>query len=144
MNEILNQQLNNTNINGNNTINKIAGISNDTAKVTASAFFTFDHAKTVAKQFSTQVVSKAVSSIGSRTGNYVLQERVQSSVNMVTKVAGIGVAFATNPIVGAFTLVSEGIGFALDIAERNREIEWQNRSANELARRAGYLADQNR
>lgn len=143
MNEISNQQLNNTNISGNKP-NKIAGITNDTAKVNSSAFFTLDHAKTIARQFSTQIVNKAVSSIGSRTGNYVLQERVQSSVNVVTKVAGIGFAFATNPIVGTFTLVSEGIGFALDIAERNRQVEWQNRSANELARRAGYLSDQNR
>lgn len=139
----INTQINSSAVGGNGT-SELVGVNADTAKVNAKAFFTLNNAKTVAKQFSTQVVSKAVKSIGSRTGNYVLQERMQSSVNAVTKIAGIGFAFAANPIVGAFTLVSEGIGFALDVAERNREIEWHNRAASELARRAGYLTDQNR
>lgn len=130
-------------LNNQNYTNKIAGIASDTAKENTKSFFTLDHARTVAKQFSTQVVNRAVSSIGSRTGNYVLQERMQTSVNLITKVVSIGFAFK-NPIVGAFTLVSEGIGAALDVAERNREIMWQNRSASELARRAGYLSNKNR
>lgn len=123
---------------------RTAGITNDTAAETAKSFFTLKDAKTVAQMFSSQIVNKSVSSIGSRTGNYALQDRVQSSVNVVTKVVDLGFTFAINPIIGAFTLVSEGIGLALDIAARNREIMWQNRSANELARRAGYLSDQNR
>ena len=143
MSETVNQQINNANISVFNPVNKIAGISNYAAQENARAFFTINDAKKVAQQFSTQVINKAVSSIGSRTGNYVLQERVQSGIDVVTKIASIGFAF-TNPIVGAFTLVSEGIGLALDIAQRNREVMWQNRAASELARRAGYLSDQNR
>lgn len=124
--------------------NKTAGVTSSIAKEIAKDFFTLSNAKTVAKQFSAQIVNKAVSSIGSRTGNYVLQQQMQSSVNLVTKVVDIGFAFATNPILGAITLVTEGAGVAFDIAQRNREIMWQNRSASELARRAGYLSDQNR
>lgn len=127
-----------------NNAGKAASINNGTAAENAQAFFTLKDAKTVAQMFSSQIVNKAVSSIGSRTGNYVLQERVQSSVNVATKVVDLGVTFAINPIVGSFALVSEGIGLAIDIAQRNREIMWQNRSASELARRAGYLSDQNR
>lgn len=126
------------------TFGSIAGIANSAAQENARLSFMIDDAKKVARQFSTQIVNKAVLSIGSRTGNYVLQEQVQSSVNLVTKIASIGFAFATNPVVGAFTIVSDGIGLALDIAQRNREIMWQNRNASELARRAGYLSDQNR
>ena len=143
MSKISNKQINNADSTEYDHVNKIAGITSDTAKVNAKLSFTINDAQKVAKQFSTQVVNKAVSSIGSRTGNYVLQERVQSSVNIVTKIASIGFAF-TNPIVGAFALVSEGIGLAIDVAERNREVMWQNRAASELARRAGYLSDQNR
>ena len=131
-------------LNKQNNVSGIAGIISDAAKESAKAFLTLDNAKTVAQQFSTQVVNKAVPSIGSRTGNYALQERVQTGINIVTKITGIGFAFATNPIVGAVALVSEGIGLAFETAQRNREIMWQNRAASELARRAGYLSDSNR
>lgn len=127
-----------------NGVSRIAGIENAASAANARAVFTLNDAKAVAKQFSNQVVNKAIPLIGSRTGNYVLQEQVQSSVNIITKIASIGFAFASNPYVGAFTLVTEGIGLALEVAQSNREIMWQNRSASELARRAGYLADQNR
>ena len=120
------------------------GIQSSTAKENAVAFFTLDKAKSVGKQFATQIVNRSVSTIGSRTGNYVLQERVQSGLNIAQKAISIGASFAINPVLGALNLVSEGIGFAFNIADRNREIMWQNRQAGELARRAGYLSDQNR
>ena len=144
MNQSLTQQLNNSNTGERDYVNKIAGINNDTAKENAKSFFTLSNAKAVAQLFSTQIINKAVSSIGSRTGNYVLQERVQGSVKIVTKIASLGYTFATNPVLGAITLVSDGIGLAFDAAQRNREIAWRNRTASELARRAGYLSDQNR
>lgn len=129
---------------GENGTSAVAGIRSDSAKENAKAFFTLDRAKSVAQQFSTQIVNRHVAAIGSRTGNYVLQERVQSGLSVTSKLIGIGVSFAVNPILGALNVVSEGINIAFEVAERNREIMWQNRSANELARRAGYLADQNR
>ncbi len=121
-----------------------AGIKSSQAKENAKAFFTLDRAKSVVKQFATQIVSGHISSIGSRTGNYVLQERIQTGLNVAQKVVGMGVSFALNPVLGALNVVSEGINFAFEVAERNREIMWQNRQASELARRAGYLSNQNR
>lgn len=129
---------------GENNASDAAGIKSDTAKENAKAFFTLDRAKAVAKQFATQIVDRHVATIGSRTGNYVVQERVQRGLGIASKVIGIGVSFKINPILGALNVVSEGVGLAFDIAERNREIMWQNRAASELARRAGYLANQNR
>lgn len=129
---------------GESSASEVAGIKSDTAKSNAKAFFTLDRAKSVATQFASQIVDRHVSTIGSRTGNYVLQERVQNGLNVASKVIGIGVSFAVNPILGALNVVSEGINIAFEVAQRNREIMWQNRSANELARRAGYLADENR
>lgn len=129
---------------GENNAGDVAGVKSSTAKENAKTFFSLDRAKSVGQQFATQIVNRHVSSIGSRTGNYVLQERVQNGLNVASKLIGIGVSFAINPVLGALNLVSEGINVAFDVAQRNREIMWQNRSAGELARRAGYLADGNR
>lgn len=129
---------------GENGASAQAGIKSSQSKENAKAIFTLDRAKSIAKQFGTQIVGGHINSIGSRTGNYVLQERVQNGLNIAQKVVGIGVSFAINPALGAVNLISEGIGFAFQVAERNREIMWQNRSANELARRAGYLSGENR
>lgn len=120
------------------------GIRGQTAKDNAKAFFTLDRAKTVAKQFATQITDRHVGSIGSRTGNYVLQERIQNGLNIAQKMIGVGVSFAVNPVLGGLNVVSEGINFAFDYVQRKREIMWQNRAASELARRAGYLSNQNR
>ena len=143
MNEKSNQQINNSNSSG-DIVNRIAGISSDTAKVNARFSFTIKDARTVAQQFSSIIVNRAVPSIGSRTGNYVLQDQVQSGVRVAAKIIDVGLAFAINPVVGALSLVGEGFGLAFEVAQRNREIMWQNRAASELARRAGYLSDSNR
>ena len=144
MADVLKIQIEVTGGNGENASAEAAGVKNDQAKSNGKDFIKFSRAMSVAKQFATQIVNGHVSSIGSRTGNYVLQERVQNSLNLVSKVVGIGVSFAINPVLGALNLVSEGIGLAFEVAQRNREIAWQNRAASELARRAGYLSDQNR
>lgn len=123
---------------------KKAGIKSDQSKSNAEAFWTYDRAKSVVKQFSAQIVNGHINSIGSRTGNYALQERAQTGMSIVKKGIGIGLSFAINPYLGALNLLSEGIGMAFEYAARIREIEWQNREARELARRAGYLADKNR
>lgn len=124
--------------------NGTAGINNSTAKDNANASVSFEKAFTTGKKLSMQIINRHVASIGSRTGNYVLQERAQTGVNAASKLIDIGVSFITNPVIGMVNLVSEGVGLVFDIAERNREIMWQNKSANELARRAGYLSGENR
>ncbi|MCM1290188.1 MAG: hypothetical protein NC132_05540 [Corallococcus sp.] len=125
-------------------LSELVGLKNSTAQDNAKAFFALDKAVSVGKQLATQVVNRHVASIGSKTGNYVLQERVQSGLNVVSKLVSTGIAFAVNPVLGFLTAIKDGADFAFDIAERNREIMWQNRAANELARRAGYLSNQNR
>ena len=144
MAETLKIQIEVTGGNGENNVSEQVGVKSEQAKTNAGEFFKFDRAMSVAKQFATQIVNRHVSSIGSRTGNYAMQEQIQQSLNIASKVIGIGVSFAVNPVLGAVNLVSEGIGLAFDVAQRNREIAWKNRSASELARRAGYLADENR
>lgn len=121
-----------------------AGIKSDTAKSNAKAFLTLDRAKAVGAQFAKQIVDAHVGMIGVNTGNYVLQQQVERGLNIVQKAIGIGVSFAINPVLGALNVVSEGIGFAFETAKHVKEVEWQNRSANELARRAGYLSNGNR
>lgn len=118
-----------------------AGIKGDTAKGNAETFFKLDRAMAVSKQFANQIVGASVNSIGSRTGNYVLQDRAQQGINVAKKLIGIGVSFALNPVLGTINVVSEGIGAAFEYAAYAREIRWQNREAGELARRAGYLTD---
>lgn len=129
---------------GENGESAVAGIKGNQSKENAKAFFTLSRATSIAKQFGTQIVDRHVAMIGFNTGNYVLQERVQTGLNVASKLIGIGISFAVNPVLGALNLVSEGIGVAFNVAQRNREIMWQNRSASELARRAGYLSNQNR
>lgn len=121
-----------------------AGITGGQAKDNVKAFAALQRGLSVAKQFSMQITNGVVGQIGLRSGNYVLQERVQTGLNVAQKLIGIGVSFAVNPVLGTLNLVSEGIGMAFEISARNREIMWQNRSASELARRAGYLSNQNR
>ena len=118
--------------------------SGATARENAKTAFVVHQAMSVAKQLGSQVVNNYVSSIGSRTGNYVQQERVQTAMSVVGKVISIGTAFAANPILGAVALVSEGVNLGFQIAERNREIMWQNREAEQLRRRAGYNSNYNR
>lgn len=116
----------------------------ETAKANARIAFTVSKAMSVAKQFSAQIVDGYISSIGSRTGNYVMQEKAQNAMSIVGKAVGIGTAFIANPALGAVALVGEGISFGFQIAERNRQIMWQNREAEQLRRRAGYNSNYNR
>lgn len=121
-----------------------AAAKTNVAKKNAKAYWTLERAQSIAKQFATQIVDAHVGMIGLNTGNYVLQERAQRSLNIGQKLIGIGVSFALNPILGTLNLISEGISMGVELARQNKEVAWQNRSANELARRAGYLADENR
>ena len=118
--------------------------SGETAKANAKTAFTVSKAMSVAKQFSSQIVDGYISSIGSRTGNFVMQERAQNAMSAVGKIVGIGTAFVANPLLGAVALVGEGINFGFQVAERNRQIIWQNREAEQLRRRAGYNSNYNR
>ena len=129
---------------GENAVSDAAGIGGTLAKDNAKAFFSIERATSVAKQFAMQIVDGHVGMIGLNTGNYVLQERIQRGIGLSQKLIGIGVSFAINPILGALNVVSEGINLGIDVARQYKETAWKNRSASELARRAGYLSEQNR
>lgn len=98
----------------------------------------------IAKRLGMQVAHGFVGSIGSWTGNYVLQEQIQTAMSLTGRVATIAGAFAVNPVGGVVALAATGISVGFEIANRQREIMWQNRSAAELRRRAGYNSNANR
>src|SRR5699024_1369376 len=105
-----------------------AAAKTNVAKKNAKAYWTLERAQSIAKQFATQIVDAHVGMIGLNTGNYVLQERVQRSLNIGQKLIGIGASFALNPILGTLNLISEGISMGVELARQNKEVAWQNRS----------------
>lgn len=133
----------NSNGEGGTAQNK-AGSKGSTAKENAKMYLMFSKAKAVAKQFKGTIINGAIGRVGLQTGNYVLQERYQRAYDAAEKVINVGTAFALNPVLGALSIVNEGIGFAFNLERRLTEIDWQNRAASELARRAGYLSNKNR
>lgn len=110
----------------------------------AKTAFAVERAVSVARQLGTQVVNNGIRYIGYTTGNLVWQRNAERAMSITTKVIGIGTAFAANPILGGIALVSTGIDKAFEIAQRNREIQWANRSAMEMQRRAGFAGNNNR
>lgn len=117
---------------------------NKQSKSNAKTAFTVERAVSVARQLGTQVVNNGIQYIGYTTGNLVWQRNAERAMSITTKVIGIGTAFAANPILGTISLVSTGIDKAFEIAQRNREIQWANRSAMEMQRRAGFAGNNNR
>ena len=110
----------------------------------AKTAFAVERAVSVARQLGTQVVNNGIQYIGYTTGNLVWQRNAERAMSITTKVIGIGTAFAANPILGGIALVSTVIDKAFEIAQRNREIQWANRSAMEMQRRAGFAGNNNR
>ena len=105
-----------------------AAAKTNVAKKNAKAYWTLERAQSIAKQFATQIVDAHVGMIGLNTGNYVLQERVQRSLNIGQKLIGIGVSFALNPILGTLNLISEGISMGVALARQNKAVAGQTRS----------------
>lgn len=107
---------------------------------TAQMAFAVSKAMDVGKQLGRQIINNSVASIGLRTGNYVLQEQLQTNISIAKKTIGVATAFIANPFLGALALVGEGVDMAYQIRNRNIQLMWQNRQAAELRRRAGYLS----
>lgn len=110
----------------------------------AKTAFTVERAVSIARQLGTQVVNNGIQYIGYTTGNLVWQRNAERAMSITTKLVSIGTSFAANPILGGIALVSTGIDKAFEIAQRNREIQWANRSAMEMQRRAGFAGNNNR
>lgn len=110
----------------------------------AKTAFKVNVALNTAKRLALQVSNGLINNVGLRTGNYVLQNQLQTGTQMVGKVVSTAVAFIANPVLGAVAVAGDLISAGFDVYNRNLEIEWTNRSAEQLRRRAGYLSDGNR
>lgn len=129
---------------GASAVAQTTGNNTDTAKDNAQKAFTIDQATRVATRFARQIATNTVGSIGTFTGNNVLQERVERGISFASRGISVGVAFIANPVLGAVALVGEGVDIAFRLAQENRKREWQNVAASELRRRAGYESNRNR
>lgn len=129
---------------GASAVAQTTGYNTDTAKDNAQKAFTIDQATRVATRFARQIATNTVGSIGTFTGNNVLQERVERGISFASRGISVGVAFVANPVLGAVALVGEGVDIAFRLAQENRKREWQNVAASELRRRAGYESNKNR
>lgn len=117
---------------------------NKQSQSNAKTAFAVERAVSVARQLGTQVVNNGIQYIGYTTGNLVWQRNAERAMSITTKLVSIGTSFAANTILGGIALVSTGIDKAFEIAQRNREIQWANRSAMEMQRRAGFAGNNNR
>lgn len=129
---------------GASAVAETTGNNTETAKSNAKSAFTIDQATRVATRFARQIATNTVGSIGTFTGNNVLQERVERGISFASRGISVGVAFIANPVLGAAALVGEGIDVAFKLAQQQRKLEWQNVAASELRRRAGYESNRNR
>jgi len=129
---------------GASAVADVTGNNTDTAKKNAQSAFTIDQAARVATRFARQIATNTVGSIGTFTGNNVLQNRVERGISLANRGVSVGVAFIANPVLGAVALVGEGIDLAFKVAQQQRKLDWQNAAASELRRRAGYESNKNR
>ena len=123
---------------------QVAGNNTDVAQSNAKTAFTVSQAMRVAQRLGTQVATNLIGSIGTFSGNNVLQTRVENGLAFGQKIVGIGISFIANPVLGAVALTGEAINAGFQIAKMERQRLWQNTEAAELRRRAGYLSDANR
>lgn len=129
---------------GSGAVAETAGNDTETAEENSKTALTVEETMRVVRRFSRQIATNVVGSIGTFTGNNVLQERAERGVSFATRAVSVGVAFVANPILGGFALVGEGVDIAFRLAQENRKREWQNVAASELRRRAGYESNRNR
>ena len=129
---------------GASAVAETTGNNTETAKSNAKNAFTIDQATRVATRFARQIATNTVGSIGTCTGNNVLQDRVERGISFVSRGIGVGAAFIANPVLGAVAFAGEGIDLAFRAAQAQRKLDWQNAAASELRRRAGYESNKNR
>lgn len=121
-------------------------VANETegAKDNAKLAFVIDMALKVGEQTAAQVSTGLVTSLGTRTGNAALQNKIQGGVSAVGEAVGVGIAFAANPYLGIIALGGKATSRTFELVDRAIERVWSNRQATELARQAGYLSTRSR
>lgn len=98
-----------------------------------------------AKSLAQKATGNAISNIGLITGNYALQQQVEQTIGVASRLAGIGMAFAMGGVAGGVMAVA---GTAIDMANQvyvyNKERGFANINASHLRERAGFTAGGNR
>lgn len=121
-----------------------SGVKDKQAKENVKTYWTLDRAKTVAENLASQVVNIGVTHVGFYSGNTVMQEQLQNTMSIGGEALGIGLAFTANPILGGIALVTTAISKIDEFMKYIKTIDRENYMAGQLARRAGYLSNQNR
>jgi len=86
--------------------------------------FTIDQAK--------QVAAYAINNIGNFSGDYNAQRSIQHTVQIGSKMLGIGMAFATSGPLGIMATIATGIGFIEQEYANQFAIKKQNYTINRL------------
>ena len=121
-----------------------AAQNNKKKKEDAKNAFTLDEARSVAHKIGSTVANNMIGTMGSRTGNYVMQEQMQTAVSFASSAVSVVTSFVANPYLGIVNLAVQGIGAGFNLASYNRTKRWEERAAHELQRRAGYNSNYNR
>lgn len=129
---------------GGSGVGEQVGFDTQLAKENAKVAFDVTQAVRVAQRVATQASARVSGSIGTFTGNKVLERRIETVTGTSSRVMGVGLAFAANPSLGAVAAVGEAIDLAFSAAKTARQREWANAQAAQLAKRAGYLSNENR
>ena len=123
---------------------KKKGVKDKQSRENAKTYWTLDRAKSVAENLASQVVNTGVTHVGFYSGNTVMQEQLQNTMSIGGEALGIGLAFTANPILGGIALVTTAISKIDEFMKYIKTIDRENYMAGQLARRAGYLSNQNR
>lgn len=98
-------------------------------------------AVSTAKNIAMQGINAAVSNIGLATGNTYQQAKIERGLQAGQSILSLGVAFYSNPIMGAVALAGMGIQAAAETYKQNKEREIANYQAEQYAKRIGYTVD---
>ena len=102
------------------------------AKPTAKTLF-IHYAINQAKQ----IVNYGISNIGNFTGDYTKQQQVQQSVDLLSDIAGIGVAFATNWVAGVIAIAGTTTKQVMGVISENQQMVHAERERQYLLERSG-------
>lgn len=84
-----------------------------------------------------QITNYAISNIGNFTGDYIKQDRIQETVGILTDMATIGTAFATNWIAGIVATIGVGTKRTLEYVSDFQKAKHVDRNVEYLRIRSG-------
>lgn len=90
--------------------------------------------KTTAQILAVTTAKRSISYLTSNVGKWTGNTKNQTLVNNVSKIAGYGMAFAVNPLLGAATIAMDGITNAIDTWW---EQKWDNIRSEQARARSG-------